>query len=89
MSGAGDAWFAAGFRERYPRDKVVCWDAAYSEERVRTMQAAAPELTFVASAPAGPFDLVLMLDVIEHVQDDVGFFARGDEVFARRAVRPS
>jgi SAM-dependent methyltransferase len=71
--GAGDAWFAGRFRQRYPRDEVVCWDAAYSEERVQTLQAAALDLTFVASAPAGPFDLVLMLDVIEHVKDDAGF----------------
>ncbi|MGB8296104.1 MAG: methyltransferase domain-containing protein [Polyangia bacterium] len=71
--GAGDAWFAALFCQRYPRDKVVCWDAGYTAERVRTMDAAAAGLSFVASAPEGPFDLVLLLDVIEHVQDDVAF----------------
>jgi SAM-dependent methyltransferase len=70
--GAGDAWFAACFRQRYPRDNVVCWDAGYTAERVRTMPVE-PRLSYLASAPEGPFDLVLMLDVIEHVQDDAGF----------------
>ena len=70
--GAGDAWFAALFCQRYPRDKVVCWDAGYTAERVATMPEA-PRRTYVASAPEGPFDLVLLLDVIEHVQDDAAF----------------
>ncbi len=70
--GAGDAWFASCFCERYPRDNVVCWDAGYTAGRVLTMQSA-PGLTYVAAAPEGPFDLVLLLDVIEHVQDDAAF----------------
>ena len=78
--GAGDAWFATCFRERYPRDNIVCWDAGYTEERVCTMQAAGAGLTYVAATPEGPFDLVLMLDVIEHVQDDAAFLR---EVLAR------
>lgn len=71
--GAGDAWFATGFCQRYPRDHVVCWDAGYTAERMRTLQVATPGLTYVASAPEGPFDLVLLLDVLEHVQDDAAF----------------
>ena len=78
--GAGDAWFASCFRQRYPRDNVVCWDAGYTAERVRTLQAATPGLTCVASTPEGPFDLVLVLDVIEHVEDDASFVR---EVLAR------
>jgi SAM-dependent methyltransferase len=70
--GAGDAWFAACICQRYPRDKVVCWDAGYTAEGIATMPAA-PGLSFVAAAPEGPFDLVLLLDVIEHVQDDAAF----------------
>ena len=70
--GAGDAWFAACFCQRYPRDKVVCWDAGYSAERIGEMPAE-PRLSYVAAAPEGPFDLVLLLDVIEHVQDDAAF----------------
>jgi SAM-dependent methyltransferase len=70
--GAGDAWFAACFCQRYPRDKVVCWDAGYTAERVAAMPSA-PRLTYVAAAPEGTFDLVLLLDVIEHVQDDAAF----------------
>jgi SAM-dependent methyltransferase len=77
--GAGDAWFAACYCERYPRDNVVCWDAGYTAERVRAMRSS-PRLTYVASAPEGPFDLVLMLDVIEHVEDDAAFLR---EVLAR------
>jgi SAM-dependent methyltransferase len=70
--GAGDAWFAACFCQRYPRDHVVCWDAGYTAECVHTMQSA-PRLSYVAAAPEGPFDLVFLLDVMEHVQDDAAF----------------
>jgi SAM-dependent methyltransferase len=77
--GAGDAWFATCFCERYPRDNVVCWDAGYAAERIATMPTA-PRLSYVAAAPEGPFDLVLLLDVIEHVQDDAALLR---EVLAR------
>ncbi len=72
--GAGDAWFAGELLPTLPPGSTVtCWDTGYAEQ-------APPAPTgegvrFTAEQPAGPFDLVLMLDVAEHVEDDVSFLA--------------
>jgi SAM-dependent methyltransferase len=69
--GAGDAWVAEELtRAAEGRLAVTCWDAAYGDA------ASHAESTLVektAVRPAGRFDLVLLLDVLEHVEDDAGF----------------
>jgi SAM-dependent methyltransferase len=68
--GAGDAWFAARLAQASGA-AVTCWDAAY---------AASPppvglpgSLVFVSAPPPSRFDLALLLDVLEHVEDDGAF----------------
>lgn len=69
--GAGDAWFASQLRERVPdRSRLVCWDVNYPPE-YGPVDATGLELT--ADQPPGRFDAILMLDVIEHVEDDRAF----------------
>jgi len=72
--GAGDAWFAGELLPTLPPGSTVtCWDTGYAEQAPPAPTGAG--LGFTAEQPAGPFDLVLMLDVAEHVEDDVGFLA--------------
>lgn len=78
--GAGDAWFAAALHSDLPRAQpVVCWDVNYT---VEDLQAGADDaggaVTRTAIRPAGTFDLVLALDVLEHVVDDEAFLV--DEI---------
>jgi SAM-dependent methyltransferase len=72
--GAGDGWFA---NELLPglaaTAEVVCWDVNYRSEDLATPPG--QRITRTAERPAGPFDLVLLLDVLEHVEDDDGFLA--------------
>lgn len=72
--GAGDGWFAHELRPDLPPEaQVVCWDINY-----RSADLAVPageRISRTAQRPQGPFDLVLLLDVIEHVEDDEGFLA--------------
>jgi SAM-dependent methyltransferase len=78
--GAGDGWFADQLRtDLSPDSEIVCWDVNYSAD---DLAALSPEgLHRTTEAPAGTFDLVLLLDVLEHVADDAGFLA--DEVTPR------
>lgn len=77
--GAGDAWFGRQLVEMLPGGaEVICWDVNYtaddlsdggSPSDIRTI----PGLVLTADLPPGRFDGILMLDVIEHVEDDVSF----------------
>ncbi len=69
--GAGDGWFACELHWAWgePLD-IVLWDSGYGEGEARKNG-----LIHVASPPERTFDLVMMLDVAEHVPDDAGFLA--------------
>src|SRR5262245_41140929 len=57
-----------------PGSEVVCLDPNYTDEDLaRFTTPPVPGLSFVRQVPARRFDLVLMLDVIEHVPDDRAF----------------
>jgi SAM-dependent methyltransferase len=69
--GAGDAWFAGRLRRRVQKPTTVtCWDINYLPLDLASAEAG---LTLVEARPAQRFDRILMLDVIEHVEDDEGF----------------
>ncbi|MBX3229651.1 MAG: methyltransferase domain-containing protein [Labilithrix sp.] len=73
--GAGDAWFSKRLLGQLPDDaRVTCWDSGY--ERLGASAAArlaTSRIELVHEQPGGTFDVVLMLDVLEHVPDDVEF----------------
>ncbi len=73
--GAGDGYLAGRLLARLPPgSSVTCLDAGYDDERLERLRAGAPAgLSFVRARPERSFDLVLLLDVLEHVVDDVGF----------------
>jgi hypothetical protein len=73
-AGAGDGWFAGELLGALdPAASITCWDVNY-----RSQDLAAPtdpRIVRTATDPAGTFDLVLALDVLEHVDDDESFLA--------------
>src|SRR5664280_2081094 len=72
--GAGDAWIAQQALERLPRSsEITCWDANYSTDELTSPLARRDDLHLTTTTPAGAFDGVLMLDVIEHLEDDLTF----------------
>jgi SAM-dependent methyltransferase len=74
--GAGDAYFAKGLRERMsPAARLTCWDANYSAPELSARSEALAGVTFTQGLEGGRYDLALMLDVVEHVEDDGGFLA--------------
>jgi SAM-dependent methyltransferase len=75
-AGAGDGWFAEQLRRVLPaRATITCWDVNYTKEDLETLGADGSRdgLAFVAAQPTERFDRVLMLDLLEHIDDDVGF----------------
>jgi len=73
--GSGDAWFATQLRRLLRRDaELTCWDINYTPEDLANAAESANEgLTLVAERPNRRFDRILMLDVIEHVENDAAF----------------
>ena len=75
--GAGDAWFAAQLRGVLPGStRLACWDNHYAPTPDAAGHEPGPEVPGIelsAERPDGRFGGVLMLDVIEHVEDDTAF----------------
>jgi SAM-dependent methyltransferase len=70
--GAGDGYLAARLLTRLaPGSRIVCFDPNYSLSHLERLGGQAPSgISFTADRPQGAFDLLLLLDVIEHVPDD-------------------
>ena len=69
--GAGDGWFSESLLPSMRQvEQVVCWDINYNELELTTND---PRLIRTTSAPTPGFDLVLVLDVLEHIDDPVNF----------------
>ena len=73
--GAGDAWFAQQLvQANGDLSHVVCWDINYEPEQLSELRAIVPRSFEVTNArPEGRFDILLLLDVLEHVSDDRSF----------------
>ena len=75
--GAGDAWFAAQLAAQLPKNaRLHCVDAEYTPATVAALaENLPPQVDLCTQPPPGPHDLVLLLDVLEHVPDDRAFLA--------------
>lgn len=71
--GAGDAFFASELAARCPAARVTCADLGYDDGVVLRLSRLYPALRFVRDVPDETFDVVIALDVAEHVEDDRGF----------------
>ena len=69
--GAGDGFFASELAARWPSPlEICCWDSGYGDEALDVPAAA---MRRTAVQPGERFDLILMLDVAEHVEGDRAF----------------
>jgi len=74
--GAGDGYLAGRLAEALPaRARVVCHDPNYTDAELAKFSAESPALRFSREAPGERFDLVLLLDVLEHVASPEPFLA--------------
>jgi SAM-dependent methyltransferase len=74
-AGAGDGWFSSQLLESLGDSaQITCWDAEYTDNLITDLQATnSKQITFRRNRPDSRFDLVMLLDVLEHVEDDLNF----------------
>jgi SAM-dependent methyltransferase len=70
-AGAGDGFFAQHVVDLVAAGaRVVCWDANYDADERED-----GGVIYTRARPAGRFELVLLMDVLEHIDDDAGFLS--------------
>lgn len=76
--GAGDGWFSQQLLQLLPPTaRITCCDAGYTAEFIASNAAVADgRIQFCRELPAERFNLILLLDVLEHVGDDVDLLRR-------------
>jgi SAM-dependent methyltransferase len=74
-AGAGDGWFSQQLLRVLPgAARVTCWDAHYDPQLMQEFAAQAGErVTFTRERPSERFELIMLLDVLEHVEYDREF----------------
>ncbi len=79
--GSGDSWMAGQLAPLLGDGaEVYCWDTNYTDD---DLDDPPPGVIRVVDAPDGDFDLVMMMDVLEHIEHPVEFLR--DEVAPRLA----
>lgn len=72
--GSGDAWFSRGLLPLLPPGaRIDCVDSEYDAEALAAPQP--PGLALHRTRPEGKYDLVVLLDVLEHVREDRAFLS--------------
>lgn len=79
--GAGSGIFSRQLLEAGICDRATCVDPAYSKEHSESLKG--HELSFVRSVDKQTQDLVLLMDVLEHVEDDVQLLRQYTESLPR------
>ena len=74
--GAGDSWLALRLLDELPNGSAMtCWDQNFKEADLGQLRTSNPDVTFVEEQPEALFDVVSLLDVLEHVENDEEFLA--------------
>jgi SAM-dependent methyltransferase len=82
--GAGSGFFSRMLLRHTSAQSAICVDAGYVEDRSEVYFA--KPIAFRRASPVGDADLVLLMDVLEHVDDDVGLL-RGLTTASRPGTR--
>jgi hypothetical protein len=73
--GSGDAWLAEQLVPTLPpHSEITCWDINYSSDDLSELSGA-DGLHLTTQQPKETYEGILMLDVIEHVEDDITFLS--------------
>lgn len=70
--GSGDGHFSESiFLRSAHKMALTCWDKNYSDHFIASNKKEG--VKYIREAPLERFDLILLMDVLEHVEDDSGF----------------
>ncbi len=71
--GAGDGWFSDSMSVALPDvAEIVCWDIHYDDNE---LEPTSPGVVRTRETPSPDFDLILALDVLEHIDEPASFLA--------------
>jgi len=75
--GAGDGWFSREMLNiLHPDSTIVCWDNNYNTETINQLSSITNRrIKYTSLRPQGKFDLLMLLDVLEHINDDKDFLS--------------
>ena len=74
--GCGDGFIARGLFKHLQAKKITAVDIHLSDDQLQEFNQVSNEITYSREIPDNvEFDLVLLLDVLEHIKDDAGFLA--------------
>jgi SAM-dependent methyltransferase len=74
--GCGDGFISTGLFSHLGAKKVTAVDINLSDEQIDAFNQASNKITYTREIPGdAQFDLVLLLDVLEHIKNDAGFLA--------------
>lgn len=82
--GAGDGFFASVLKAQSPAVAITCFDPGYEQTERPLAVDRRSGIEVTATEPAGVFDAITLLDVLEHVEDDEGFL----QPLIRARLRP-
>lgn len=79
--GCGDIFFVTKLSELFPQVKFYAIDTAFTDEMIQLMSGSVAgrnielfkSLDDASTVVPAPANLVLLLDVVEHIEDDLGF----------------
>jgi 2-polyprenyl-3-methyl-5-hydroxy-6-metoxy-1,4-benzoquinol methylase len=84
--GAGDGYLAGELIAAMPPGSTaVCFDPHYTDAQLARI-GGRQGVSFTRQRPAGPFDVILLLDVIEHVPDDRALLVESAQALADGGV---
>jgi hypothetical protein len=71
--GSGDCWFSEQLLPKLPKGShITCADLNFTD---KDMASSVPGINKVREIPQQLFDMVILLDVLEHIKDDKAFLA--------------
>ena len=71
--GSGDGFMADRLGLRASEVKITCWDINYDTQLLEQMGEAYPSIQFTNQRPTDIYEMLMLLDVLEHVEDDLLF----------------
>lgn len=71
--GCGDGFLVRNLTSPLRAQRIAAVDVNLSPEQLDSLHRLPGRIEYLASNPQGEFDLVLLLDVLEHVEDDASF----------------
>ena len=76
--GAGDGWFSREMLDLlHPDTTIVCWDSEYTIDKINRLSSVSDgRIKYTSVQPEEKFDFLILLDILEHIDDDTGFLSK-------------